>query len=83
MFPDKDISAGFDVQMLVYEIMKLNRDINIMGGKTMKDFGANEEIIHKIMESFSPARPGYPRTTSKEDWTNVMIKVMNGEYMLK
>jgi alcohol dehydrogenase class IV len=81
MFPDKD-SSGFEPELLMTEIMRLNRDLNIMGGKTMKDFGATEAIIHKIMEPFSPKRPGYPRTTSKEDWTKIMIKVMNGEYMI-
>ena len=82
MFPDRDCEI-FEVELLVEEVMKLNRDINILGGKTMKDYGADEAMIHKIMESFSPQRPGYPRTTSKEDWTNIMIKVMNGEYMMK
>jgi hypothetical protein len=27
--------------------------------------------------------PSYPRTTTREDWKKIMIKVMNGEYMLK
>jgi len=81
MFPDKAIRDGFEVQMLVDEAIKLNRDLNILGGKTMKDYGCTEEIVHKIMSTFSPARPGYPRTTSREDWTKIMIKVMNGEYM--
>lgn len=81
MFPDKAVEKGFEPKMLMDEIIKLNHDVNIMGGKTMKDFGCTEAVIDKIMEPFSPLRPGYPRTTSKEDWKKIMIKVMNGEYM--
>ena len=82
MFPDKAIEKGFEVQMLVDEAIKLNYDLNIMDRKTMTDYGAELKTIDLILEDFFNL-PSYPRTTTREDWKKIMIKVMNGEYMLK
>ncbi len=82
MFPDKAIEKGFEVQMLVDEAIKLNYDLNIMDRKTMADYGAELKTIDLILEDFHNL-PSYPRTTTREDWKKIMIKVMNGEYMLK
>lgn len=82
MFPDKAIEKGFEVQMLVDEAIKLNYDLNIMDRKTMADYGADLKTIDLILEDFFNL-PSYPRTTTREDWKKIMIKVMNGEYMLK
>jgi len=81
MFPDKAVKNGFEIQMLVDEAIKLNKDLNIMGGKTLADIGCDEKLIDVMLKNFS-SRPSYPRTTSKEDWKRILIKVMNGEYML-
>ena len=82
MFPDKAVEKGFEVQMLVDETIKLNYDLNIMDRKTMADYGAELKTIDLILEDFFNL-PSYPRTTTREDWKKIMIKVMNGEYMLK
>jgi len=82
MFPDKAIEKGFEVQMLVDEAIKLNYDLNIMDRKTMADYGAELKTIDLILEDFHNL-PSYPRTTTREDWKKIMIKVMNGEYVLK
>lgn len=81
MFPDKAVDYDFEVSMLVDEIIKLNRDLKIMGGKTMADYGCTMETIDLIMEKFPASRPIYPRTTTTEEWKTVMIDVMNGKYL--
>ena len=44
--------CDFEVKMLVDELIQLNRDINIMNGKSMADYGCTEETVDKMLAGF-------------------------------
>ena len=81
MFPDKAVSFEcFEVADFVQKLIQLNRDINIMGGKRLADYGCTAEICREIADEFNDSNPYFPRTTSKDQIYDAFIRVMNGEY---
>ena len=81
MYPDSAVArCDFEVGMLVQKLIQLNRDLNILGGKTMADYGCTEEIIDKMVSEFSDTLYTYPRTTSKKQLKTIFMDVMNGKY---
>lgn len=74
--------SQFEVKMLVDEIIQLNRDLNIMNGKTMADYGCTEETIDKMMEEFPEnGKPSFPRTTTRAQMKELYMRVMKGEFL--
>ena len=88
MRPGADMSE-YRPEWLVEELKRLNKDLNIMNGETMADVCArvlpdeniDDVVRYKIMAPFGEVRPGYPRTTKKEEWIQIMTRVAHGEYM--
>lgn len=72
----------FKVRMLVDELIQLNRDLNILNGKSMADLGCTEETVDIMLKNFPGwSRPNYPRTTTKADMKGLFMRVMNGEFL--
>ena len=70
----------FEVSMLVEKFKKLNRQLNILNGKTMADFGCNEQLCQAMVENFFES-PCYPRSTTKIQMYEAMVKIMKGKYI--
>ena len=83
MYPDHPVSKeDFEIDMFVQKLIQLNRDLNILGGKTMADYGCNEELVDKMVSEFpdSSMLYTYPRTTTKAQLKQMYMDVMNGKY---
>lgn len=82
MYPDHPVSkAEFEIKMLVDRLIMLNRQLNILNGKTMADYGCTEELVDKMVSEFNPDLYTYPRTTTTQQLKDMYIRVMNGEYV--
>jgi alcohol dehydrogenase class IV len=85
MCPDAKVElADFDIDMLVQKAVQINRDLNIMNGKSMADYGCTEETVD-IMLAPVNERNGmahtYPRTQSYAQLKEMYMDVMNGKYL--
>ena len=81
--PEKQVDrCDFDIDMLVGELIQLNRDINILGGKSMADLGCTEETVDIMLKNFPGwSKVNYPRTTTREEMKVIFMKVMKGDYL--
>lgn len=74
--------CNFEVQMLVDELIQLNRDLNIMNGKSMADLGCTEETVELMLKNFPGwSKQFFPRTTTNADMKEMYMRVMNGEFL--
>ena len=81
MYPDHPVArCDFETDMLVQKLIKLNRDLNIMNGKTLADHGCTEEVVDRMISGFNGALYTFPRATTKEELKNIYMDVMNGKY---
>ena len=81
MYPDQTVAkCDFEIDMFVKKLIQLNRDLNILDGKTMADYGCTEEIVDKMISPFSEKLYTFPRTTSKAQLKKIYMDVMNGKY---
>ncbi len=82
MYPDRQLAKDdFDAAILVEKLIQLNRDLNIMEGKSMVDYGCTEELVDRMVAGFREGLYSYPRTTSKAQIKEMYMRVMNGEYL--
>ena len=88
MFPDNPLpKETFKPRMLAEKIIDLNRQLNILDGKTLADLGCTEKAIDEIINRQFVRRENlytFPRTTTKEQLKEALIRVMNngyGEYL--
>lgn len=82
MFPERAVTQDeFDIPMLVTKLIRLNRDLNIMNGKSMADYGCTEALCREMTAEFKNVNPFFPRSTSKQQMNEAFIRVMNGEYL--
>lgn len=85
MYPNERVAlCDFDSSMLVKKAIQLNRDLNIMNGKSMADYGCTEETVEEMLEPFKSGKKmtkGYPRSTSYEQIKKMYMDVMNGKYL--
>ncbi|MGI9953465.1 iron-containing alcohol dehydrogenase [Moorellaceae bacterium AZ2] len=81
MYPDHPVPKGeFEPEMLVRKLIQLNRDLNILNGKTLADYGCTEEIIDQIVSRFNENLYSLPRTTTRAQLKQMYMDVMNGKY---
>ena len=81
MYPDHPVSKeDFEIDMFVQKLIQLNRDLNILGGKTMADYGCNEELVDRMVSEFTSELYTYPRTTTQAQLKQMYMDVMNGKY---
>ncbi len=81
MYPGQAVGyEDFDGPLFVGKLVQLNRDLGILGNKTMADYGCTEELCGEMTAGFNDANPFFPRTTSKAQMRDAFIRVMNGEY---
>lgn len=85
MYPNEYVAlCDFNPGMLVDKLIQLNRDLNIMNGKSMADYGCTLETIDVMLE---PIKGGsfiakcYPRSQTYEQMKAMYIDVMNGKYL--
>lgn len=82
MYPAHAIGqADFEPGILVRKLIQLNRDLDIMNGRSLADLGCTEEMVDRMVGEFSDSLYSYPRTTSKAQLKEVFVRVMNGEYL--
>jgi len=82
MYPEHQVAkVDFEVDMLVKKLVQLNRDLNIMDGKSMADYGCTEEMVDRMVSEFSDQLYTYPRTTTKAQLKDMYMRVMNGEFL--
>ena len=82
MYPENHLSkAEFDIDELVRRSIQLNRDLNIMDGKSMADRGCTEETVDRMLAEFRGTMYTFPRTTSRDDMKKIYMDVMNGKYL--
>lgn len=88
MFSDHPVSTKeFESKMLVEKLIQLNRQLNILNGKSLTDLGCTEKTIDEIIERQYAKRENFlnastnPRTTTKEQLKALLMRVMNGEYL--
>ncbi|MBN1320409.1 MAG: iron-containing alcohol dehydrogenase [Thermoleophilia bacterium] len=82
MYPDSLLgSEAFEPGILVQKLVRLNRDLNIMDGKSMADYGGTEELVDRMVAEFPEDLYTYPRKTTKEDLRDMYLRVMRGEYL--
>ncbi|MCR4419727.1 MAG: iron-containing alcohol dehydrogenase [Clostridia bacterium] len=81
MYPDHPVAKEeFEPEMLVKKLIQLNRDLNILNGKTLADYGCTEEIVDRIVSEFNDRLYCLPRTTTKAQLKQMYMDVMNGKY---
>jgi len=81
MYPADYLSPNeFEPAHLVEKLIQLNRDLGILGGKTLADYGCTEETVDQIVATFPEDLYTYPRPTSKQDMKELYLRVMRGEY---
>lgn len=81
MYPEDPVPQGkFEPSYLVSKLIQLNRDLGILGGKTLADYGCTEDTIDQIMATFPEDLYTYPRPTTKEDMKEIYVRVMRGEF---
>jgi Alcohol dehydrogenase, class IV len=74
--------SEFEIRMLVDELIQLNRDLNIMNGRSMAEYGCTEETVDKMLEEFPEnGKPTFPRTTTKAQMKEIFMRVMKGEFL--
>jgi alcohol dehydrogenase class IV len=82
MYPDEPIAKGeFDPAVLVCKLIQLNRDLDIMGGKSLADCGCTEELVDRMVAGFAEGLYSHPRTTTRAQIKDMYMRVMNGEYL--
>jgi alcohol dehydrogenase class IV len=79
MYPAK-AGTEFAIAGFVRDLIQLNHDLGIMGGKTLIDYGCSEEVCTQLIATFYSDNPCFPRPISKEEMRQVFIRLMNGEY---
>jgi alcohol dehydrogenase class IV len=74
--------SDFKIKMLVDDFIQLNRDLDILNGKSMSDYGCTKETVDEMMSTF-PEKGlfSFPRTTTREQMRDMYIRVMNGEFL--
>ncbi|MCX8032544.1 MAG: iron-containing alcohol dehydrogenase [Thermoleophilia bacterium] len=81
MYPEEPLAQEeFEPAHLVAKLIQLNRDLGILGGKTLADYGCTEETIDQIVATFPDDLYTYPRPTSKQDMKEIYLRVMRGDY---
>ena len=85
MCPDAKVELeDFDIDMLVQKAIQINRDLNIMNGKSMADYGCTEatvDIMLAPVKDQNPMAHTYPRTQSYAQLKEMYMDVMNGKYL--
>ena len=82
MYPGEPLTeADFDVEILVNKSIQLNRDLNIMNGKSMADYGCTEETVDRMLSDFRGTRYTFPRATDRDEMKKIYMDVMNGKYL--
>ena len=83
--PDAKVELkDFDIDMLVQKAIQINRDLNIMNGKSMADYGCTEATVEEMLEPFKSGEKRtttYPRSTSYAQMKAMYMDVMNGKYL--
>jgi alcohol dehydrogenase class IV len=82
--PERPVcKADFETDLLVKKAIQLNRELNILGGKTLKDppYNCTEAIIDKMIDAqFSGNSWMFPRTTERPQLKKIYMDVMEGKY---
>lgn len=82
MYPDAQVArGGFEPSILVERLIQLNRDLNIMDGRSMADLGCTEELVDKMVAEFPENLYTYPRETTRADIKEIYMRVMRGDYL--
>jgi alcohol dehydrogenase class IV len=82
MYPDRPIEREeFEPDMLVRKLIQLNRDLDIMGGRSLADCGCNEELVDRMLAGFSENLYTFPRTTTRKQIKDLYMRVMSGQYL--
>lgn len=82
MYPDEPIAKGeFDPAVLVRKLVQLNRDLDIMSGKSLAECGCTEELVDRMVAGFAEGLYSHPRTTTRAQIKDMYLRVMSGEYL--
>ena len=76
MYPDAQVTlAEFSIPDFVRKLVQLNRDLGILGGKTLADYGCDEAMIDKFLEHYRNLAV-YPRKTTKEEMKAIYMDIL-------
>ena len=79
--PDNCVEyEDIEVSMLVDKFKSLNRQLNILNGKTLADFGCSEQLCRDMVANFFES-PFFPRTTTKIQMYEALVDIMKGKYI--
>lgn len=80
LFPQEAVEIGYHPQMLVEELIELNRELGIMGGKTLRQWGCCEEDIDGDLLKNAIIFPSCPAKTTM-DTLKDMYKMALDDYV--
>ena len=78
LFPQKACQTGFEPDMLVKELVELNRYFNIMGGKTLREWGCSEEAIDGSLLQYMIIFPSCPCATTMDTVKKMYKMALDG-----
>lgn len=82
MYPEQAVPLKeFDIPTFVRKLIQLNRDLGILNGRSMADYGCTAELCREMTSEFRDKSPFFPRTTTKDQMCDAFIRVMNGDYL--
>jgi len=80
MYPDEAVCrCEFEPQMLVDKLIQLNRDLNILNGKTMGDYPDCQKCIDQTVDEFGYMYT-HPRKTTQAQLRKALEDVSKGVY---